>query len=105
MTHLNFEREGNFLKCDFLEGKKSKTCSRVLNHLYFLTLYGMNLQVSHITTTDGTVYSLTEPLWLVTTFISPLLCSVEYEKGNFLPCYIKPGVNDLLLAFPDPQNL
>lgn len=32
-------------------------------------------------------------------------CSVAYEKGNFLPCYLKSAWCDLLPAHPDPQNL
>lgn len=45
-------------------------------------------------------YFLSEPL-----VISPLHCSAAYEKGNFLPCYLKGAVCDLLLAGPDLQNL
>ncbi len=52
----------------FLGGKNlTLKCSRVLNSLYFLNCKGWNWPFPHMTTTAGTVYSLNEPLWLVTT--------------------------------------
>lgn len=63
-------------------------------------LFGLNVHFSHIPPTAGTVYSLSEPL-----VISPLHCSAAYEKGNFLPCYLKSAACDLLPAGPDLQNL